>query len=194
MKITSDYLVIGSGIAGLSFALKVAEHGSVAIVTKRSISETATGLAQGGIASVISADDSFEAHIRDTMVAGAFLSREEVVRMVVESGPEAIRDLVDWGVEFTRKDDHSFDLTRESGHSHRRILHAQDITGREIERALVEAAGKHPNITVYAEHIGIDLPHPRHYTVKTTPEFASLKARLTEEIRVESIRAAEAEH
>lgn len=157
MKIISDFLVLGSGIAGLSYALKVADCGTVAVVTKRDIAETATGLAQGGIASVFTADDSFEAHIQDTMVAGAFLSREEVVRLVVESAPAAIRDLIEWGVRFTRKEDGTYDLTREGGHSARRILHAQDITGREVERALVEAVCRHPNITLYEHHIAIDL-------------------------------------
>ncbi|PLX82606.1 MAG: L-aspartate oxidase [Desulfuromonas sp.] len=157
MKITSDFLVIGSGIAGLSYALKVADRGTVAVVTKRDMSETATNLAQGGIAAVLSEHDSFDAHAEDTMVAGAFLSHEDVVRMVVESGPEAIRDLIDWGVEFTRGEDDNYDLTREGGHSHRRILHSKDITGREIERALVEAVRKHPNITLYENHIAIDL-------------------------------------
>ena len=157
MKIISDFLVIGSGIAGLSYALKVAAEGRVAIVTKREMSETATTLAQGGIASVFSQEDSFENHVRDTLVAGAFLPNEEIVRMVVENGPQAIQDLIDWGVQFTKKADDSYDLHREGGHSHRRILHAQDITGREIERALVEAVRKHPNIRIYENHIAVDL-------------------------------------
>jgi L-aspartate oxidase len=157
VKITSDFLVIGSGIAGLSYALKVAEHGTVSVITKREISETATNLAQGGIASVLSSEDSFAAHIKDTMVAGAFLCREEVVKLVVESGPAAIEDLINWGVCFSKEDADTYDLTREGGHSHRRILHAKDITGREIERALVEAVISHPNITVYENHIAIDL-------------------------------------
>ncbi|WP_432822314.1 L-aspartate oxidase [Trichloromonas sp.] len=157
MKTTSDFLVIGSGIAGLSYALKVADEGSVAIVTKRDISETATNLAQGGIAAVFSDEDSFDDHIRDTMVAGAQLPNEEIVRMVVEGGPQAIHDLIDWGVQFSRKEDNSYDLTREGGHSHRRILHAKDVTGREIERALVAAVRQHPNITLYENHIAIDL-------------------------------------
>jgi len=157
MKVEVDYLVIGSGIAGLSFALKVAGHGNVAVITKREISETATFLAQGGIASVISVDDSFDGHIEDTMAAGAYLSDPEVVRMVIESGPTAIGDLVDWGVQFSRNEDNSFALTREGGHGHRRILHAKDMTGQEIERALVSAVQKHPNITVYQQHIAVDL-------------------------------------
>lgn len=162
MNVTTDFLVIGSGIAGLSYALKVADFGQVAVVTKREISETATNLAQGGIASVISSEDSFAAHVRDTMVAGAFLSHEDVVKMVVESGPRAITDLISWGVRFSKKEDDTYDLTREGGHSRRRILHAKDLTGQEIERALVEAVTAHPNITVYEDHIAIDLISDTH--------------------------------
>ncbi|MCP3177952.1 L-aspartate oxidase [Desulfuromonas sp. KJ2020] len=157
MKITSDFLVIGSGIAGLSYALKVADTGTVSIITKRTISETATNLAQGGIASVFSTQDSFDAHIRDTMVAGAFLSHEDIVRIVVESGPQAIHDLIDWGVQFTKNADDTYALTREGGHSARRILHSKDMTGFEIERALVAAVRAHPNITIHENHIAIDL-------------------------------------
>jgi len=157
VKITTEFLVVGSGIAGLSYALKVADHGRVAVVTKREISETATNLAQGGIASVISSEDSFASHVRDTMVAGVYLSHEDVVQMVVESGPQAICDLINWGVRFTKRADDSYDLGREGGHSKRRILHAKDMTGQEIERALVEAVRSHPNITIYEHHIAIDL-------------------------------------
>jgi len=156
MRIESDFLVIGSGIAGLSFALQAADHGSVAIVTKRDISESATKYAQGGIATVYSDDDSFDAHIEDTLVAGAGICHEDVVRMVVEEGPQTIRNLIDWGVKFTTSGE-SYDLTREGGHSARRILHAEDITGREIERALVYAVRQHPAITIYENHIAIDL-------------------------------------
>ncbi|GFE61180.1 L-aspartate oxidase [Geobacter sp. AOG2] len=158
MLIESDFLVIGSGIAGLSFALQAADHGSVALVTKRDISESATKYAQGGIASVFSAEDSFDAHVDDTLVAGAGICHEDVVRMVVEEGPQTIRNLIEWGVKFTTgsgSDD--YDLTREGGHSARRILHAEDITGREIERALVEAVRQHPNVQVFEHHIAIDL-------------------------------------
>jgi L-aspartate oxidase len=158
MRIESDFLVIGSGIAGLSYALQAANHGSVAIVTKRDISESATKYAQGGIASVFSAEDSFDAHIEDTMVAGAGICHEDVVRMVVEEGPQTIRNLIEWGVKFTTNEAGAdYDLTREGGHSARRILHAEDITGREIERALVEAVRQHPNVQVYEHHIAIDL-------------------------------------
>lgn len=156
MLIDSDFLIIGSGIAGLSFALRAAEHGSVAIVTKRDVTESATNYAQGGIASVFSQEDSFDAHVQDTLVAGAGICHEDVVRLVVEEGPEVIRSLIDWGVHFTTSGD-SYDLTREGGHSQRRILHADDVTGREIERALVEAARNNPNIKIYENHIGIDL-------------------------------------
>jgi L-aspartate oxidase len=156
MKVDSDFLVIGSGIAGLSFALQAAEHGSVAMVTKREVTESATNYAQGGIASVFSQEDTFDAHVEDTLVAGAGICHEDVVRLVVEEGPHVIRNLIDWGVKFTTSGD-SYDLTREGGHSQRRILHADDVTGREIERALVAAARQNPNITIYEHHIGIDL-------------------------------------
>ena len=129
MHIQSDFLVIGSGIAGLSFALQAANHGTVAIVTKRGISESATNYAQGGIASVYSVDDSFESHIEDTMVAGAGICHEEIVRMVVEEGPQTINNLIEWGVRFTTNG-LNYDLTREGGHGARRILHTEDITGR----------------------------------------------------------------
>ena len=156
MKEKSDFLVIGSGIAGLSFALRAAAHGKVALVTKREITESATNYAQGGIASVFSQEDTFDAHIEDTLVAGAGICHEDVVRMVVEEGPKTINNLIDWGVEFTTKGE-DYDLTREGGHSQRRILHADDVTGREIERALVVAARENPNISIYEHHIAIDL-------------------------------------
>ena len=157
MKITSDFLIIGTGIAGLSYALKVADRGTVSLVTKRDIDISATQLAQGGIATVFSDEDSFSSHVEDTMVAGAYLSDPDIVKLVVEAGPKAVKDLIDWGVKFSRNADQQYDLTREGGHSHRRILHAKDATGREIERALVEAALKHPNITLYQHHIAVDL-------------------------------------
>ncbi len=157
MKITTDFLIIGSGIAGLSYALKVADQGTVSLVTKRDIDVSATQLAQGGIATVFSEADSFDSHAKDTMIAGAYLSNPEIVDLVVEAGPAAINDLIDWGVNFCRNDEDQYDLTREGGHSHRRIFHSKDATGREIERALVEAAQKHPNINLYQNHIAVDL-------------------------------------
>ena len=158
MKVQSDFLVIGSGIAGLSFALQAAAHGTVALLAKRDIAETATNYAQGGIASVSSNEDSFDAHVQDTLVAGAGICHEDVVRGVVEEGPQVIANLIEWGVKFTRSTSgEAYDLTREGGHSQRRILHAADITGREIQRALVEAAHAHDNITIYENHAAIDL-------------------------------------
>ncbi len=157
MNKTTDFLIVGSGIAGLCYALKVADHGKVAIITKREIDTTATSMAQGGIAAVASAQDSFEEHVRDTMEAGSWLPHEDVVKTVIEHGPEAIRNLIDWGVRFSRDDSGEYDLHREGGHSQRRIYHAKDETGKEIERALVEAVRQHPNITVYENHIAVDL-------------------------------------
>ncbi|MEK7852003.1 MAG: L-aspartate oxidase, partial [Deltaproteobacteria bacterium] len=160
MEIKTDFLVIGSGIAGLSFALKAAEHGSVAIVTKREKAESATVYAQGGIASVFGETDTFDSHIKDTLQAGVGLCSEDVVGMVVKSGPERINELVSWGARFTMRENKEgveFDLGIEGGHSSRRIVHASDITGREIERALLSAAEKRPNITFYEKHIAIDL-------------------------------------
>jgi L-aspartate oxidase len=156
MKKYSDFLVIGSGIAGLSFALKAAAHGTVSLITKREITESATNYAQGGIATVYSKEDSFDAHVDDTLVAGAGICHEDVVRMVVEEGPRVISDLIECGVKFTSSNG-VYDLTREGGHSQRRILHAEDVTGREIERALVAAARANSNITIYEHHIAIDL-------------------------------------
>lgn len=157
MEIKSDYLVIGSGIAGLTFALQAAENGTVAMVTKRERNESATYYAQGGIAAVVSEADSFEDHVRDTLAAGDGLCHEDVVRSVVMEGPEQIRQLMDWGVHFTKGERWPFDLTKEGGHSHRRVLHAGDFTGREIEQALLTAVKAHPNIKIYEYHIAIDL-------------------------------------
>ncbi|MDP3277989.1 MAG: L-aspartate oxidase [Deltaproteobacteria bacterium] len=161
MTLTTDFLVLGSGIAGLTFALKAAERGDVLIVTKRGRSDAATTWAQGGISAVLDPEDSFDAHAEDTMVAGADLSHKIVVDMVVREGPARIQDLVDFGVRFSKsKDSEStlpFDLTREGGHSARRILHAGDITGREVERALIETAERHPRITFLEQHMAVDL-------------------------------------
>ena len=157
----SDFIVIGSGIAGLSFALKAALHGRVALVTKRARAESNTAWAQGGIACVTSTEDSFELHVRDTLDAGAGLCDERVVRNIVTDGPARIRELIDLGVHFDERDDGSgaqeLDLTREGGHSKRRILHSRDITGREIERALLAAVAAEPNIEVFENHIAVDL-------------------------------------
>ena len=158
-----DFLVIGSGLAGLHFALRVAEHGTVGLVTKRRADDSATNFAQGGIAAVIASDDSFDEHVRDTLYAGAGLCDEDVVRFVVEHGPGAIDGLLGWGVEFDHSEvapaepDTSFDLGREGGHSRRRILHHRDTTGREIQQSLLARATAHPKITLYENHCAIDL-------------------------------------
>ena len=160
MEIQTDFLVIGSGIAGFCFAIKAAELGTVAIVTKKEQVESSTNYAQGGIAAVIGETDSFESHINDTLTTGAGLCEEEVVRFVVTEGPDRIKELIDWGVSFSRSEINRsivFDLGREGGHSHRRVLHAKDITGREIERALIEKAASERNITIYENHFVINL-------------------------------------
>ncbi|MEN8199255.1 MAG: L-aspartate oxidase [Thermodesulfobacteriota bacterium] len=155
----SDFLVIGSGIAGLSYALKCAELGSVVIVTKKKDVDTATNLAQGGIAAVLERGDSLESHVQDTLVAGDGLCDEEVVRLVVGGGPERVAELVQLGVEFVRDQSTSsgYSLGREGGHSHRRVAHAYDLTGREIERALLERVRNHGAITLLEEHMVMDL-------------------------------------
>ncbi len=157
MENTYDYLVIGSGIAGLTFALTVAESGSVALLAKREVEETATTYAQGGIAAVVSEADSFESHIQDTLSAGDGLCKEQVVKDVVRDGPTQARRLVDWGVRFTQGEKWPFDLTKEGGHSHRRILHAGDTTGREIENALLKALSAHKNVSIFEHHIAVNL-------------------------------------
>ncbi len=161
MKIQSDFLVIGSGIAGLSYALKVAEFGTVSIVTKKEKAESNTNLAQGGIAAVISRDDKFEFHIEDTMKAGAYLCHRDIVELVVNEAPARIDELIDIGVQFTKKAN-VLDLGREGGHSKHRIVHAADLTGKEIERALLARISEHPNIKVFENHISIDLITEHH--------------------------------
>ncbi len=157
-----DYLVIGSGLGGISFALKVAEHGKVAILTKTKLEETNTRYAQGGIAAVTAEGDSYEKHVKDTLVAGDGLCNEEVVRMVVREAPKQISELINWGTKFDREPDGSYSLAKEGGHSEHRILHHKDSTGEEIQRALSEKVRNHPNIDVYEEHFAIDLITQHH--------------------------------
>ena len=153
-----DYLILGSGIAGLTFALQVGATRRVAIITKKRPADSNTNWAQGGIAGVWSEDDSFELHVQDTLEAGAGLCREQVVRTIVEEGPARIAELISLGTEFSpAADGRGPDLTREGGHSARRILHAKDATGAEIERALLAAVAAHPNIVVLDNHFAIDL-------------------------------------
>lgn len=158
--IESDFLVIGSGLAGLIFALDAAKKGRVALITKRGMKESNTQYAQGGIAAVTAKDDSFQLHLKDTLKAGDGLCREEAVRLLVENGPAAIEHLVSIGTLFTRSGgslSSPLDLHIEGGHSKRRVVHAGDLTGREIERALIAAARAEPNITVFEHHTAIDL-------------------------------------
>jgi L-aspartate oxidase len=159
LEINTDFLVLGTGIAGLSFAIKAARFGSVAVVTKKEKTDSNTNMAQGGIAVVQDASDRFDYHINDTLVCGGGLCNEEVVRFVVSEGPERVRELVEWGVDFTRSadDPQRFDLGREGGHSQRRVLHAKDLTGREIERALHEKVARESHIRIFENHIAIDL-------------------------------------
>lgn len=159
MQYTTDFLIIGSGISGLSFALKAAKLGSVTVITKKAQVDTATNLAQGGIAAVLSKEDSFELHIRDTLRSGAGLCHEDVVRLVVETGPARVRELIDLGVHFKseEQDPSRLDLGMEGGHSARRIAHAFDLTGREIEHALMQQVANNPAITVLENHLAIDL-------------------------------------
>jgi len=160
--VRSDYLVIGSGIAGLSFALKVAKHGKVIVISKDKAGESNTSYAQGGIASVTRATDNAQKHISDTMIAGAGLCHQDAVEKVVLEAPNRIKDLIKWGVHFTKKDDGTFDLAKEGGHSDYRILHAADMTGAEIQRALLGKAKAHPNIEIFEQHLAIDLITEHH--------------------------------
>lgn len=166
-----DHLIIGSGLAGLGSALQLADAGGkVAVLSKCDAEEGSTRRAQGGIACVMTPEDSFDAHVQDTLNAGAGLCHEDVVRTIVESGPEAVKRLIARGVHFTTRgelgfSDHTdnFDLGREGGHTERRVLHAGDITGQDIERTLVEACRKHPNITMLEYHYAIDLIMARRH-------------------------------
>jgi len=155
----SDFLVIGSGIAGLSYALRVSQLGRVVVVTKKRDIDTATNLAQGGIAAVLSKEDSFELHEEDTLISGAGLCDLDVVRTVVREGPERIRDLLEIGVQFVKdeEDGKNLSLGREGGHSRRRVAHAYDLTGREIERALLEKVKANANIVLCENHSAVDL-------------------------------------
>ncbi len=153
-----DFLIIGAGLGGLSAALRVAERGSVIVLAKDEPGLSNTAYAQGGIAAVWDEDDSIDKHVVDTLEAGAFLADSELVREILVAGPEAVRSLIDWGVEFSRDaSEGDYDLTREGGHSARRVLHAGDMTGAEIQRAMLAAVAGHPRIDVLQHHVAIDL-------------------------------------
>ena len=158
-----DYLIIGSGIAGMSFALKVAKNNKVALICKTSLEEANTFLAQGGVASVTNTlVDNFEKHIEDTMIAGDFLSDRSAVEKVVKEAPSQIEELIRWGVDFDKNEEGNFDLHREGGHSEHRILHHKDNTGAEIQDSLIKAVKKHSNIDVFENHFAIEIITQHH--------------------------------
>src|ERR1700749_2930739 len=166
MTRTTDFLVIGSGIAGLSFALKAAKHGKVLIVTKSNEDESNTKYAQGGVAVVVDKkEDSFEKHINDTLIAGDGLCDKEVVEIVVKEGPERINEIIDYGTNFDKTNEGIYDLAKEGGHSEFRVLHYKDITGYEMERALLEQIHKEPNIEILTHYFAVDLITQHHLGV-----------------------------
>lgn len=168
MRHQVDFLVIGSGIAGLSYALKVAEYGKVFIVTKAEAVETSTRYAQGGIAAVMYHPDTYEKHIRDTMVAGDELSDPAIVRITISESTERVKELVGWGVDFDKNTSGKYDLAREGGHSEFRVLHHKDNTGQEIQQKLFQSALKHPNISIFENYFTIELITQHHLGIEVT--------------------------
>lgn len=175
MKKRTDFLVIGSGIAGMTYALKAARYGKVALVTKSALEDSNTRYAQGGIAAVFSEPDNFEKHIRDTLIAGDGFCNEEVVRMVVEEAPERIKDLIELGVPFDRKEDGSYDLAREGGHTEYRILHAKDKTGEVIQKTLMEKVRNEPDIEIFENHFAIELLTQHHLGQELKKNYPGIK-------------------
>ncbi|MEJ2596424.1 MAG: FAD-binding protein, partial [bacterium] len=163
-----DFLVLGTGMAGLIYALKVADHGAVGLLSKTDMEETATSYAQGGIAAVMYSPDSYEKHIADTINAGAGLNNEKIVRITITESSERIRELVEWGAQFDREESGKFSLAREGGHSEYRILHHKDNTGYEIQRALSKKVRNHPNIQLLENYFSIDLITQHHKGEKVT--------------------------
>ena len=173
-----DFLVIGSGVAGMSYALQVAASGKgkVALVCKTSIEEANTAKAQGGIASVTNLKvDDFNKHIRDTMIAGDYISDPRAVEQVVRNAPAGIERLLKWGVNFDKKENGEFDLHREGGHSEFRILHHKDNTGAEIQLSLIEAIKKHPNITIFNHHFAVEIITQHHLGIIVTRYTPGIK-------------------
>ena len=171
-----DFLVIGSGIAGMSFALKVAHKGKVALVCKSGLEEANTYFAQGGVASVTNLlVDNFEKHIEDTMIAGDWISDRTAVEKVVREAPAQIQELISWGVNFDKNEKGEFDLHREGGHSEFRILHHKDNTGAEIQDSLIRAVQQHPNITVIENHFAIEILTQHHLGVTVTRQTPDIK-------------------
>ena len=157
-----DFLVIGSGIAGLSFALKAANYGNVCVITKGKIDDTATKYAQGGIAAVVYHPDTYEKHINDTMIAGDSLSDRKIVELTIKESTERVLELIEWGVNFDKTPSGRFSLAKEGGHSEHRVLHHKDITGFEIERKLIKAAQLNENIEILENHIGLEIITQHH--------------------------------
>ena len=171
-----DFLVIGSGIAGMSYALKVADRGKVALICKTTLEDANTYFAQGGIASVTNMlVDNFEKHIEDTMIAGDWISDRQAVEKVVLEAPSQIQALIDWGVEFDRNEKGEFDLHREGGHSEFRILHHADNTGAEIQESLIKAVRKHPNITIFDNHFAIEILTQHHLGIEVTRQTPDIE-------------------
>ncbi len=168
MRKETDFLIIGSGIAGLIYALKVADHGKVCILTKSRAEETATKYAQGGIAAVMYTPDTYEKHIIDTIIAGDGLNNKDIVEITIKESTARIRELIDWGAQFDKNDSGDYDLAREGGHSERRVFHHKDSTGLEIERALLSKIEEHPNIEVLENHFAIDLITQHHLGINKT--------------------------
>src|SRR5688500_6149864 len=191
MSLDFDVLIVGSGAAGLTAALNLAEHRKVGVIAKGALSEGATGWAQGGIAAVLEQGDTFDAHVNDTMIAGAGLNDREVVEHVVSNAPAAIERLAELGVPFaTGEDGNRWHLTQEGGHSHRRIVHVADATGRAVQKALESAAARNPNITLVPDMVAIDLITGRHATqFSTSGAIHGLYAYSRNSNRVETLTA-----
>ncbi len=171
-----DYLVVGSGLAGMSFALKVADKGSVALICKAGMDEANTNFAQGGIAAVTNlAVDNFEKHVQDTMIAGDFINDPEAVHQVVYNAPSQIKALIEWGVHFDKNDKGEFDLHREGGHSEFRILHHADNTGAEIQQSLIKAVKQHPNIHIFTNHFAVEIITQHHLGIIVTRYTPGIK-------------------
>ncbi len=175
MSIKTDFLIIGSGIAGLSYALKVAPYGKVCMITKADEDESNTKYAQGGIAAVMYHPDSYEKHIKDTLIAGDGICDEDVVRMVITESNKRINELIAWGANFDKTETGEYDLAREGGHSEHRILHHKDNTGFEIERALLAAVHKHPNIKILDHHFAIDILTQHHLGIEVNSKTPNIE-------------------
>src|SRR5262245_32746749 len=187
----TSVLVIGSGVAGLTYALKVADALPVALVTKKEHTESNTNYAQGGIAAVMTPEDAAELHIQDTLVAGAGLCHRDAVEQMVREGPQRVRELIEWGARFSTELDEAghehLALGQEGGHSRRRIVHAKDLTGREVERTLIAAVQRHPNIHLFQHHAAVDLIVEREgQRAKRTGQSAQGEAQSAERHEPES--------